>query len=106
MHYLVFYVFFAEWFAHAVDEFAACFLFYIDQFSKLVKIQVHYESALILMNILAIHHFVQEFAFPGKVIFLIVSPRLLFLVIHKYIVVFERARRCGCCRWLYDSAKG
>src|SRR4030043_114263 len=89
MQNLVLDVLFAEGLTHAMYKGTARFRPYVYQLGKLVKIQVHHQFSLILVDKLAIHHFIHELPLPKIVITIIVSSRLLTLIVHANMLVFQ-----------------
>lgn len=73
MHECVFEVFFAEGFAHAVDEVAPRLRLYVDEFGELCEVQVQDKVALVLCDVFVGCHFVHEFTFPDEVVFFVVG---------------------------------
>ncbi len=82
MHYLIRNVFFTVGFAHAVNKMAACLRLDVDQFCKLIEIQVHNQFALVFMHKLIRHQFVHELSLPNVVVLLLEISRLLPFIVH------------------------
>ena len=92
VHDCVFDVFFAEGFAHAVDEVAPCCWLDVDEFGELCEVQVHDEVLLVLCDVFICCHFVHEFAFPDEVVFFVVGGGFFAFVVDEDVWVFERVR--------------
>ena len=92
MHYLVFDVFFAEGFAHAVDEVAPSLGLDVDEFGELCEVQVHYKVLLVFGDVVVGCHFIHERSFPDEVVFFVVACGFFAFVVNENIRILERVR--------------